>query len=215
MNRDFGAGLVRRLGVLLLGAATLVAGCGGINGGVVLAPLTGMGSRAAVDAGNPVRYSEVFENGFGFGASVILRQPAAGTVSLGDTYLLAGGELVSFAGRAFGGGVDDASIMSGWIDAKTMLEPLGATGKWKPYVQAGLGIIRMPEVTYLLGVMYEASFEIGLRGKLGIEMRSGKLGFYADIGIQLSTAPDIVDPTLGSAESMVYTPIGAGLLFSF
>jgi len=215
MNRDFGAGLVRRLGVILLGAATLVAGCGGINGGVVLAPLTGTGGRAFVDAGDSVKYSEVFENGFGFGASVILRRPAAGTVSLGDTYLLAGGEFVSFGGRPYAGGVDDASIMSGWLEAKTMLEPLGVSGKWKPYVQAGLGIVRMPEVTYALGQVYEASFEIGLRGKLGIEMRSGKLGFYADIGVQLTTAPNVVNPALGSGESMVYTPIGAGIVFSF
>jgi len=214
MNRDFGAGLVRRLGVIFLGATMLVAGCGGINGGIVLAPLTGMGSRATVDA----KYSGVFENGFGFGASFILRQPAAGTVSLGDTYLLAGGEFVSFTGKPYGGGVDDASIMSGWIEAKTMLEPLGATGKWKPYVQAGLGIVRMPEVAYAgsaTAPMYEASFEIGLRGKVGIERRSGKLGFYADIGIQVTTAPNIGDPALGNAESMVYTPMGAGLVFGF
>ena len=184
----------------------------GLNAGVIIAPLGGTGARATVDA----QYSDVFENGFGFGASVILRRPAAGTVSVGDIYLLGGVEFVTFTGRVYGGGwVDNASIISLWLDAKTMLAPVGASGAWKPYALCGAGIVMIPEVTYAGGwVMNESSIELGLRGKIGIERRTGKLGLYVDVGIQMNTAPD-AGPSVGDAEPMVYTPIGAGVILNF
>lgn len=185
----------------------------GLNAGVIVAPFSGTGGRATVDA----QYAEVFENGFGFGASVILRRPAAGTVSVGDIFLLGGVEFVSFGGKTYlGGAVDAATVLSVWLDAKTMLAPVGSAGSWKPYVLCGAGIVRIPEVTYGGGwVLNEASIELGIRGKLGVERRTGKMGLYADIGVQLSTPPNVTGSGLGSAEPMVYTPIGAGVILNF
>ena len=189
----------------------------GLSVGAVVAPLSGTGGRATADA----HYSEIFENGLGIGASFILRRPTAGTVSIGDIYLLGSFELVRFEGKDYDDGitsgpVDTAMVISGWIDAKTMLAPMGADGAWKPYVLCGAGIVRMPSVTFANDIaINEASIELGLRGKIGIERRTGRLGLYVDIGVQLNTAPNVTDPPSGDAEPLIYTPIGAGVLVNF
>jgi hypothetical protein len=189
----------------------------GLSAGAVVAPLSGMGGRIAADT----HYSDVLENGIGVGASFILRRPTAGTVSVGDIYLLGSFEIVRFAGKEYDDGIDigevnTATTISGWVDAKTMLAPLGATGSWKPYVLCGAGVIRAPGVTFAGDVeLTEPSIELGLRGKIGIERRTGGVGVYIDIGIQMNTAPNVTNPLSGDAEPMVYTPIGAGVLLNF
>ncbi len=225
MNRGSGADLVRRLGVILVGATTLVTGCAGLNGGVVIAPLGGLGGKATdpvAALGNEQQYSGLFDNGFGFGASVILRRPPAGTVSAGDIYLLGGVEYVSFAGRQPIPAtlVDTMTTLGFWLDAKTMLPPVGAAGVWKPYVLTGVGITVITETGATTGAtwtaMYDTCFKLGMRGKLGIERRTGKVGLYADIGIQVISAPNMApNAPAGSAEPLIYTPVGAGVTLTF
>ena len=178
----------------------------GLSAGAFIAPVSESGSRAVDGA----TYGDTYENGFGFGASLILRRPVTGTVSVGDIYLLGGIEFVTFSGRT----VDNSTLISGWLDAKTMLDPLGG-GSWKPYALAGFGITSVPSVTAGATTISEASIEVGTRGKLGIEWRKGGSGLYADIGIQLTTAPNVTNPIYGSAETIIYTPISAGLLLNF
>jgi hypothetical protein len=193
----------------------------GLNVGIVSAPLGGMGS--VLSDALQAQYSDAFDNGIGIGASVILRRPAAGTVSVGDIYLLGGLELLSFGGKemATPSGtlqLDDAMVIGFWLDAKTMMGSVGASGAWKPYALAGLGIVWFPETLVSDVVVINSSINPGLRGKIGIEFRTGKIGLYADIGIQVSGGPNVSDDppvSAGSSEPMVYTPISAGVILNF
>ncbi|MHC5054097.1 MAG: hypothetical protein ACYTKD_05195 [Planctomycetota bacterium] len=189
----------------------------GLNVGIVSAPLGGMGS--VLSDALPAQYSDAFDNGMGLGASFIMRRPAAGTVSAGDIYLLGGFEALIFGGKeVLGWQLDDAMVVGLWLDAKTMMGSVGASGAWKPYVLTGLGIVVFTETLVSDVVIIDFSIDLGVRGKIGVEWRTGKLGLYADVGVQVSGGPDLSnEPPApgGNSEPMIYTPISAGLLINF
>lgn len=167
-----------------------------------------------------VNYSHLYDPGIGFGASLIVRRPPSGTLALGDIFALASFELqtLAYSGRAAGGysGFDDMTIMSFWLDAKTMLRPLGGSGVLKPYVLLGAGLAFIPEVEESAGVFYDTSIVPALRAKLGIELRGGKLGLFADIGVQMLGAPSVGPAiTEGDGDAMFLTPLRAGAVVNF
>ncbi len=162
-------------------------------------------------------YDEVLEaSSMGFGMSIILRRPPTGVLASGDTYALLGVEMASFPTRD--SAVDDMTVLSFWLDAKTMLTPVGATGTLKPYVLVGLGLARIFEVTAGGGsvVLFDSSFVSALRGKVGLELRSGNLGVFVDVGAQMTGAPS-PGPTMtfSEGEPMIVMPIRVGVAVNF
>jgi hypothetical protein len=181
----------------------------------------------------PVRYADVFDPGFGFGASVILSRPPSGKLALGDIFTLASFELQFFPwdGNEFAypyppwgtvtlSDLDDLMIMSFWLEAKTMLKPMGAAGRLKPYVLLGAGLGRTGEVTASAGfgeeIILDASWVLGLRARLGIEYRAGNIGLFGEFGAQMVGAPS-TGPAFpyGDGDPIFYVPFGGGIIINF
>ncbi|MHC4502800.1 MAG: hypothetical protein ACYTFI_05795 [Planctomycetota bacterium] len=144
-------------------------------------------------AGGPlVRYPDIFDPGFGFGASVILSRPP----------------------------FDDLSITSFWLEAKTMLKPMGATGRLKPYVLLGAGLAITSEVTGSVNgnqeILLDTTLVPALRGRLGIEYRAGNIGLFGEFGAHMVGAPS-TGPNVpyGNGDPIFYVPFGGGIIINF
>jgi hypothetical protein len=182
-------------------------------------------------AGGPrVRYPDVFDPSVGFGASLILARPPTGKLALGDVFTLFSFEyqLFPWNGEAtIVNSIDDLTVMSFWLEAKTMLGPLGATGNWKPYVLLGVGLAITGEVNANITTgtpaaaiqfspFYEMTWGAGLRARLGIEYRAGNIGFFGELGAQMVGAPTTgLDVPYGDGETIFYTPFSAGIIINF
>lgn len=175
-------------------------------------------------AGGPlVRYPDIFDPGVGFGASVILSRPPSGKLALGDIFTLASFEMQFFPWDGEGGivaSLDDLTVMSFWLEAKTMLKPMGATGRLKPYALLGAGFAITGEVNGNLGGsqynIYARSFVPALRGRLGLEWRSGNMGVFAEFGAHMVGAPSVgPDFPYGNGDPIFYVPFGGGVVINF
>jgi len=175
-------------------------------------------------AGGPlVRYADIFDPGFGFGASVILSRPPSGKLALGDIFTLASFEVQLFPWEGTAGGIsniDDLTITSFWLEAKTMLKPMGAAGRLKPYVLLGAGLAITSEVNADIGGtqynLYASSLVPALRARLGIEYRAGNVGLFGEFGAQMVGAPSVgPDVPYGNGDPIFYVPFGGGVIINF
>lgn len=183
--------------------------------------------------GFPVRYADVFDPGVGFGATVILSRPPTGKLALGDIFTLLSFEMQFFPwneeafaypyppwGSVTLSDLDDLTIMSFWLEAKTMLKPMGVTGRLKPYFLLGAGLAHTGEVNASTGfgtdIILDASWVPGLRARLGIEYRAGNVGFFGEFGAQIVGAPSVgPDFPYGNGDPIFYTPFGGGIIINF
>jgi hypothetical protein len=160
-------------------------------------------------------YRDLFDNAHGISVSLILRRPQTGTLNVGDTYMLGCFDFQRYAGREWvgtGGPVtfDPLEQTGVWLEAKTMLKPLGRSTR--PYVRYGGGIVFVGEVGADVSEFWSSGPVAGVRGGFGIDIAF----MFLDIGIRVVGAPDAVRTDgVGRAEPLVATPMRVGILLNF
>ena len=187
----------------------------------------------AVPTGNPAdpyegqyAYKDLFDNGNGLSFFGIINRPATGTLSIGDSYLLwrvdFGLPFQKFVGKEWTGPggpttFGDLEQMGFWVEAKTMLNPVGRA--LRPYARYSTGLVMInalnAETTAGPADFWDTTWTLGLSGGFGVDIHLG-LWFFLDVGVQIIGAPnaDGVDG-VGRAEPMVTSPIRFGALFNF
>ncbi len=206
------------------------------------ASFPGVGDKIAGHDGtgpppNYVRWGDAFVGAISFDVQIV-RPPKRAAVSLaaGDTFFIARIAIERFTGvvdghpgnLALGVGpltYDDMTVIGVWAEVRTVLNPLDSGRKVRLYLQYGFGLVYYPTVN----VSGQANWQVtpilapklGWRAGLGIEVRSGKLGFYAEIGIQTVAPPDVdefyVDPERDqlTAQDFVTFPARIGVTIGF
>ncbi len=195
----------------------------GISVAFQTTPLVG---ESNMIAGFDTPYVEAFEPGLAFSFGFIVRRPVAGVVSIGDTYALLSVDYQSFTSvdTSFFLAMDPMTVIGVWFDAKTMLRPRRG-GVFKPYVLYGVGFAYVSSVvaTFVpLGLdvdIFESSLVPGVRAKLGVEVLRGNLRLFADVGVQVTSAPsvgpDLVAAGYGNGEPMFVMPMRIGVVINF
>jgi hypothetical protein len=190
----------------------------------------------AVPTGDPLdpyegqhTYKDLFDNGNGLSFFGIISRPSTGTLSIGDSYLLWRADLgfpfQKFAGKEWdelgrlGGPTTFGSLeqMGLWVEAKTMLNPVGRA--LRPYARYSTGIVMINALSAetVAGPVdfWDTTWTMGLSGGFGVDIHLG-LWFFVDVGVQIIGAPKAGgDGGVGRAEPMVASPIRFGALFNF
>lgn len=166
--------------------------------------------------GGQIYYGDLFYDALVFSTSFILRRPQSGAVALGDSYAMGTVDIEMFGAKP-GTTVSNMTLMSFWLDGKTMLAPQGTGGQLKPYVRVGVGVALLSAaVTYNLGEVYRPGWALGVRVGLGIEWRRRKFGLYADIGPQMTNPmPQGGAGGVGLAEPLFRVPGTVGVAVNF
>lgn len=188
---------------------------------------TGGSAYTAIPWGTAFTFSSSIE------FQVVLKRPPRGASSLaaGDTFLLFGLSMDSYTGNDVGALTDDGedefgkmSLTGYWIDARTVLDALGADSGWRPYLQYGGGFIKHPGVgrsNLSIGtdLNWSEGWVLGWRMTGGLEWRSGKLGVYVSYGVQAVGAPAVAslapDKNRREAQDLITYPARIGLSLSF
>jgi hypothetical protein len=191
---------------------------GGKNAGLDRVP-------GGAEPANALPWSGMFERGFGIDVQFVLRRPARASVSLatGDTFMVVRGTLETYNGKEYDFGTPDTMVLyGGWLEGRTLLSKLDASGRVRPYLQYGGGIMRYGEVV-VNGTHWDPTIALGWRTGLGLEFRGSRLGVYVEGGIQVVGAPDVVadlvsdsdEAAMRTAQDLVTYPIRFGAMLGF
>jgi len=204
-----------------------------IIGGMSVLPL---GDKSAgVDNDPPanlVAWSAMYDKGTGFDVQIVLRRPPrpAASLATGDTFMVVRGTLESYSGKAYdldGGPVmpDGLTIYGAWLEGRTLLGGLDSRGALRPYLQYGGGVMLYGEATVSGAAHWESTMALGWRTAMGLELRKGRVGLYAEGGIQVLGPPDVaqywIDQGIAAeiekrvAQDMVTYPIRVGVIIGF
>lgn len=191
------------------------------------------GTNAPAGTPIPIPWDEAFEHTFGFDAQIVLRRPPRSLASLeaGDTFLLLRVSVDTYTGLA--ADVDglgatstfsDMSVTTGWLDGKTVFNPLSKTGMVRPYLQYGGGLASMDGVTRTDTAVpttdscWAPTMALAFHMGIGLEMRFGSaMGIYLEAGIQNIRKPNLdtgATPDKQAQDLLVY-PLRLGVLFAF
>ena len=174
----------------------------------------------------------MYEKGTGFDVQIVLRRPprVAASLATGDTFMVVRGTLESYSGKQYnldGGPVmpDGLTIYGAWLEGRTFLGALDSRGVLRPYLQYGGGVMLYGEATVSSAPHWESTMALGWRTALGLELRKGRLGLYAEGGIQVLGPPDVaqyyIDQGVAAdiekrvAQDMVVYPIRVGAIVGF
>ncbi len=183
-------------------------------------------TSAAAPYDGQYAYKDLFDNGNGISFFGIISRPATGTLSIGDSYLLwradIGFPFQKFVGKEWNGAGGPTLFgpieqMGFWVEAKTMLNPIGRS--LRPYARYSTGLVMInalsAETTAGPADFWESTWTMGLSGGFGVDIHLG-LWFFVDIGVQIIGAPKAAgDNGVGRAEPMVTSPIRFGALLNF
>lgn len=184
---------------------------------------------------NVVYWNDAYEGNFSFDVVVNLSRPARSAIGLaaGDTFLGVRVSIENYGGLDIDDGpggalgietYDDMTLFGVWADGRTLLNPLDAARRLRPYLHYGAGVVTYPEVTITngSGVCWDATLALGWHMGIGIEFRAGRLGAYVEGGIQAVGPPDVAetyaldaDIDQRTAHTFLTYPIRVGVMVAF
>jgi len=185
---------------------------------------TKIGSKLAGTSGTTtISWDEAYEGTLGLDVQLVLRKPprSAMTLAAGDTYLLLHVTIDRFAGQepVTGQDYDDLTLLGGWIDGRTVLNPLGNTRTVRPYLQYGGGLVQYANDVDRGGTAnWAATMALAFHAGLGIEIRTRGLGFYVEAGVQNVSAPNLASGANAverQAQDLLAYPLRVGVMLAF
>lgn len=183
-----------------------------------------IGDKVAGTSGTTtITWEDAFKGTLGLDAQLVLRGPprSASTLAAGDTFLLLRITIDGLTGQepVTGQDYDDLRLVGGWIDGRTVFNPLGNTRVVRPYTQYGGGLVSYANDVDRGGTAnWSSTLALAFHISLGIEVRTRGLGFYADIGVQNISAPNLASGASTverQAQDLLMYPVRFGVMLRF